>query len=210
MDNLGLGYHGYDLITLKNVTLPKGKFIQVQPHKTSQILNLSKLNISKQIFEKKLNKYSSLTKGDTIQIKYDSNVYKFDIILVKPSIIKSTAPPAINIIECDIEIDFKQPRDYKQWKELQNDQNDSNETMTESLSISSPNSLDNDDNKDESDSFSSSEYSNDDPVASPDYFDAIYGLNQRPLTPDKQNNDNNNNSNEDKNNNSVFSFGDAN
>ena len=84
-------------------------------------------------------------------------------------------------------------------KELQNDQIDVNGTMTDSLSISTPNSLDNNFKEDESDSFSSSEYSNDDPVAAPDHFNAIYGLNQHPKTSDEENNDSNSNSNEHKN-----------
>ena len=36
MNNLGLDYHGDDIIQLKNVSLPKGKLVQVQALKTSR------------------------------------------------------------------------------------------------------------------------------------------------------------------------------
>eukprot|EP00486_Rosalina_sp_Unknown_P014228 CAMPEP_0201591964 /NCGR_PEP_ID=MMETSP0190_2-20130828/189986_1 /ASSEMBLY_ACC=CAM_ASM_000263 /TAXON_ID=37353 /ORGANISM="Rosalina sp." /LENGTH=126 /DNA_ID=CAMNT_0048050515 /DNA_START=809 /DNA_END=1190 /DNA_ORIENTATION=+ len=89
----------------------------------------------------------------------------------------------------------------------QNDNDDNNldnleQGLSESLSISS---LNVDDSKDTD--FADSDYSNDDPVASPDYFDGIYGLNQRKLSPDHEKNKSNEVNN---NNNSFFSFGDAN
>ena len=147
--------------------------------------------------EKSLTSYSTLTLGDTIQINYKQNIYKFDITKVEPSIIQSTAPPAINIIECDIKIDFKEPRDYKQWKmqnenENENDIDSLHESISRSLSISSPNAISGDDrSRDSKEEFESSDYSNDDPVASPDYFEELYGMNKRVGTPDYQKNKSN-------------------
>lgn len=39
-----------------------------------------------------------------------------DVTEVRPSIPRGNAPPAISIIETDIKVDFKEPRDYKEWQ----------------------------------------------------------------------------------------------
>ena len=39
-----------------------------------------------------------------------------DVTEVRPSIPRGNAPPAISIIETDIKVDFKEPRDYKEWE----------------------------------------------------------------------------------------------
>eukprot|EP01084_Bolivina_argentea_P090165 162515_1 len=171
MDNLGLDYHGNDTIELTTVHLPKGQLVQVQPHKTEEILSLS--SIPKHILEKQLTNYSCLTLGDTVQVEYRHAVYKFDITQVKPCIVQSTAPPAISIIECDIEIDFKEPRDYKQWQKHNIVQRENDLDESESSSVAEIE----DDSKDQSES-------NDDHMDSPDYF-AVYGANE-PSTPESQ------------------------
>lgn len=39
-----------------------------------------------------------------------------DVTEVKPNIPRGNAPAAISIIETDIKVDFKEPRDYKEWQ----------------------------------------------------------------------------------------------
>jgi hypothetical protein len=108
IDNLGLDPSGDSVIELKTVELPKGSFVQFQAHETK----FAMLSNPRIVLEKSLRSYSCLTVGDTIQVEFAKHIYKLDVTEVKPS---TTQPPAISIIETDIKVDFKEPRDYKEW-----------------------------------------------------------------------------------------------
>ena len=88
---------------IKYFELPHGKSIEFQPHK-SEFLNIDN---HKSVLEKNLVNFACLSKGDTIPIYHDGNVFYGDIVDCKPS-------DSISIIDCDLEVDFKAPKDYKE------------------------------------------------------------------------------------------------
>nr|XP_043626979.1 ubiquitin fusion degradation protein 1 homolog isoform X2 [Erigeron canadensis] len=92
-----------DTVRIKNVTLPKGTYVKLQPH-TSDFLSISN---PKAILETTLRNFSCLTTGDSIMVAYNNKKYYIDIIESKPS-------SAITIIETDCEVDFAPPLDYKE------------------------------------------------------------------------------------------------
>ncbi|KAL4354349.1 hypothetical protein GQ457_06G002490 [Hibiscus cannabinus] len=92
-----------DIVRVKNVTLPKGTYVKLQPH-TMDFLDISN---PKAILETTLRNYSCLTTGDSIMVAYNNKKYYIDIIETKPS-------NAISIIETDCEVDFAPPLDYKE------------------------------------------------------------------------------------------------
>ncbi|XVF45387.1 hypothetical protein PTKIN_Ptkin02bG0201600 [Pterospermum kingtungense] len=92
-----------DIVSVKNVTLPKGTYVKLQPH-TKDFLDISN---PKAILETTLRNYSCLTTGDSIMVAYNNKKYYIDIIETKPS-------NAISIIETDCEVDFAPPLDYKE------------------------------------------------------------------------------------------------
>ena len=105
---------GESVVTLTNVSLPKGSFVQFQAHETA----FAMLVDPRAILEKSLRTYSALTLGDTIQIEFLNKIYKLDVTDVNPRL-PNANPPAIQIIETDIKVDFKEPRDYKEWEAKQ-------------------------------------------------------------------------------------------
>ncbi|PON82752.1 Ubiquitin fusion degradation protein UFD [Trema orientale] len=92
-----------DFVRVKNVTLPKGTYVKLQPH-TKDFLDISN---PKAILETTLRNFSCLTTGDSIMVAYNNRKYYIDIIETKPS-------NAISIIETDCEVDFAPPLDYKE------------------------------------------------------------------------------------------------
>lgn len=92
-----------DIVRVKNVTLPKGTYVKLQPH-TQDFLDISN---PKAILETTLRNYSCLTTGDSIMVAYNNKKYYIDIVETKPS-------NAISIIETDCEVDFAPPLDYKE------------------------------------------------------------------------------------------------
>lgn len=92
-----------DIVRVKNVTLPKGTYVKLQPH-TQDFLDISN---PKAILETTLRNYSCLTTGDSIMVAYNNKKYYIDIIETRPS-------NAISIIETDCEVDFAPPLDYKE------------------------------------------------------------------------------------------------
>ncbi|KAL5706577.1 hypothetical protein ACHQM5_024726 [Ranunculus cassubicifolius] len=92
-----------DTVKVKNATLPKGKYVKLQPH-TKDFLDISN---PKAILETTLRNFSCLTTGDSIMVAYNNKKYYIDIVEAKPS-------HAISIIETDCEVDFAPPLDYKE------------------------------------------------------------------------------------------------
>uniref|UniRef100_A0A2K2AVM9 Uncharacterized protein n=1 Tax=Populus trichocarpa TaxID=3694 RepID=A0A2K2AVM9_POPTR len=77
-----------DIVRVKNVTLPKGKYVKLQPH-TKDFLDISN---PKAILETTLRNYSCLTTGDSIMVAYNNIMvaynnkkYYIDIVETKPS-----------------------------------------------------------------------------------------------------------------------------
>ncbi|KAL9274321.1 Ubiquitin recognition factor in ER-associated degradation protein 1-like protein [Drosera capensis] len=92
-----------DVVQVKNVTLPKGTYVKLQPH-TKDFLDISN---PKAILETTLRNFSCFTTGDSIMVAYNNKKYYIDIVETKPS-------NAISIIETDCEVDFAPPLDYKE------------------------------------------------------------------------------------------------
>ncbi|KAF8406509.1 hypothetical protein HHK36_008598 [Tetracentron sinense] len=121
-----------DTVRVKNVTLPKGTYVKLQPH-TKDFLDISNpkamvrdlvvccQDISVipghgkdkrvQNLETTLRNFSCLTTGDSIMVAYNNRKYYIDIVETKPS-------NAISIIETDCEVDFAPPLDYKEPERL--------------------------------------------------------------------------------------------
>ncbi|KAK9129601.1 hypothetical protein Sjap_010088 [Stephania japonica] len=92
-----------ETVRVKNVTLPKGTYVKLQPH-TKDFLDISN---PKAILETTLRNFSCLTTGDSIMVAYNNKKYYIDIIETRPS-------NGISIIETDCEVDFAPPLDYKE------------------------------------------------------------------------------------------------
>jgi len=94
------------IISVKSVTLPKGRFVRLQPHSTSFIDIFN----PRAVLEKCLRSFSCLTEGDVILISYNSKHYYLSIVEVQPS----TPSHGISIIDTDIQLEFAEPLDYKE------------------------------------------------------------------------------------------------
>ena len=90
-------------VNIRAINLKPGTFIKLQPHKTEFINNPN----PKTILEYNLRNYFCVTEGDTISVKFGKKIYKIDVIECKPD-------KAIRTLNCDIEVDFAPPKDYKE------------------------------------------------------------------------------------------------
>ena len=96
-------------VNIRNVELKPGTFIKLQPHLTEFINNQN----PKTILEYNLRNYFCVTEGDTIAVKFSNKIYKIDIVQCKPA-------KAIRTLNCDIEVDFDPPKDYKEPTKVNN------------------------------------------------------------------------------------------
>ncbi|CDP10163.1 unnamed protein product [Coffea canephora] len=74
MKNLQI--HPGSIVVLKYVTLPRGSFMKIQPHR----MNFIKLPDPKEILETALKDFACVTAGDTIMITHQYNRYYIDIL----------------------------------------------------------------------------------------------------------------------------------
>lgn len=95
------------LLNLKSTTLPLGKFIKIQPQSTSFL----SIHDPKAVLEMSLRNFSALTKGDIIQISYNSQIYEIALLQVKAHG-GNDGETAVCVIETDIEVDFAPPVGY--------------------------------------------------------------------------------------------------
>eukprot|EP00759_Apiculatamorpha_spiralis_P014082 PhF_6_TR20816/c0_g1_i1/m.29948/K14016/UFD1; ubiquitin fusion degradation protein 1 len=93
-----------EIVTVSNVSLPKGKFIKIRPQQQDFIKTAN----PKAILENALTNYTCLTKGDSIPIDYNSRRYMIDIMEVVPV---TGSGNAVCIVEADVEVDFDRPLD---------------------------------------------------------------------------------------------------
>lgn len=89
------------MITISNVTLPKGTFVKFQP----QSSDFLKIANPKAVLEATLRTFTCLTKGDSIAISYNDRIYHIDVKEVAPG-------EAISIIDTDVNVEFEAPLDY--------------------------------------------------------------------------------------------------
>ncbi|KAI8975205.1 ubiquitin fusion degradation protein UFD1-domain-containing protein [Mycotypha africana] len=100
-----LGTEPGNIIEVKNVTLPLGSFVKIQPQSTD-FLDISD---HRAVLEKALRNFSTLTVGDIVQINYNNNVYEIKVLEVKPH---SQEHSGISIVETDLSVDFAPPVGY--------------------------------------------------------------------------------------------------
>mmetsp|Transcript_35292 Transcript_35292/g.89326 ORF Transcript_35292/g.89326 Transcript_35292/m.89326 type:complete len:361 (-) Transcript_35292:412-1494(-) len=90
-------------VHLKNVSLPKGEFVKLQPH-TSDFLDISN---PKAVLERTLRAYTCLTVGDVFVVHYNAKNYEIEVREAAPA-------PAISVVETDCRVEFEAPKDYKE------------------------------------------------------------------------------------------------
>lgn len=91
-----------DPVRLNGTTLPKGKFVKIQP----QTVDFLEISDPKAVLEQAFRNFSCLTRGDIVEISY--NCLTFEILIME------TVPEAegILIIDTDLEVDFAPPKGY--------------------------------------------------------------------------------------------------
>ncbi|KAJ3057772.1 ubiquitin fusion degradation protein [Rhizoclosmatium hyalinum] len=92
------------LARIKNVSLPLGQFVKLQP----QSVDFLEITDPKAVLEKAIGQFACLTQGDIITIKYNSTLYDILIMESKPG------GKGISVIETDLEVDFAPPVGYKE------------------------------------------------------------------------------------------------
>ncbi|KAK4684162.1 ubiquitin fusion degradation protein 1, partial [Tremellales sp. Uapishka_1] len=89
-------------IRLSGATLPKGKMVKIQ----AQSVDFIEVADAKAVLESALRSYSALSKGDIIEITYNSLTFEFLIMETVPE------GPGISILDTDLEVDFATPVGY--------------------------------------------------------------------------------------------------
>lgn len=92
-----------DLVRVCNTSLPKGKFVKLQPHASDFL----EIHNPRAVLENTLRNFATLTVGDNIVINYNNKRHEIEIIEAKPA-------NAICIIEADVNVDFAPPKDYRE------------------------------------------------------------------------------------------------
>ncbi|KAI9270880.1 ubiquitin fusion degradation protein UFD1-domain-containing protein [Sporodiniella umbellata] len=100
-----LGTEPGSIIQVKNVTLPLGSFVKIQPQSTDFL----DITDHRAVLEKALRNFSTLTVDDVVQINYNDRVYEIKILEVKPLFEEHSG---ISIVETDLEVDFAPPVGY--------------------------------------------------------------------------------------------------
>ncbi|KAK8593992.1 hypothetical protein V6N12_046063 [Hibiscus sabdariffa] len=101
MENLQIQVGNY--MYMKNEKLENAAYIKLQPHSRDFI----EISDPKAVLEENLQKFSCLTKGDTIMISHGSRVFYINIVETKPA-------DAVSLIDTDCEVDFDSPLDYEE------------------------------------------------------------------------------------------------
>jgi ubiquitin fusion degradation protein 1 len=99
MQNLMIGEG--EMIAVKNVSLPKAKFVKFRP----QSVDFLEISNPRAVLEKTLRSYTCLTSGDQICIQYLNKKLYLEVVEVKPG-------NAASIVETDCEVDFDEPVGY--------------------------------------------------------------------------------------------------
>ncbi|KFH05945.1 ubiquitin fusion degradation protein UFD1CY, partial [Toxoplasma gondii VAND] len=99
MQNLGL--EEGDIVRVRNISLPKGTFVELQPV-TTEFLQVSN---PRAVLEVALRGYAALTVGDLIYLPFLDKGFQLLVTDLRPA-------PAVSIIETDMEVEFKAPEGY--------------------------------------------------------------------------------------------------
>jgi len=93
------------LCEIVNVTLPKGTYVEFQPH----TYRFAELSNPRALLEHALRNYTTLTKGTTLSIAYLDEIYKIDVVNLKPA-------DAVLIVETDLKVEFLPPKDNDEYE----------------------------------------------------------------------------------------------
>ncbi|KAJ1569390.1 ubiquitin fusion degradation protein [Cladochytrium tenue] len=98
--------HAGSIVRVKNVTLPLGHFVKLQP----QSVDFLDISDPKAVLEKAISNFSALTEGDIISIKYNNKLYDILIMETKPE------GQGISVVETDLEatVQFRSPIQRRQ------------------------------------------------------------------------------------------------
>ncbi len=97
------------LLNLKSTSLPLGKFIRIQPQSPAFL----QISDPKAVLEMSLRNFSALTKGDIIQISYNSQIYEIAVLEVKAhGVAEDQVVESICVIETDVSVEFAAPVGY--------------------------------------------------------------------------------------------------
>ena len=113
------------VITVTNVSLPKASFVKLQP----QSVDFLEISNPRAVLEHALRNFSCVTKGDVIQIPYNSKNYHFALKEVEPQ-------DAACIIETDCNVDFDAPVGYTEPDYTENVDTPNQQSFTSPASFS--------------------------------------------------------------------------
>lgn len=93
-----------DPIRITGAALPKGKFTKLQ----AQTTDFLEISDHKTVLEKALRNFSTLTKGDIIEILHNCITFELLVMEIEPE----GDSQSIFIIDTDLEVDFAPPKGY--------------------------------------------------------------------------------------------------
>jgi len=97
-----------DRIAITYASLPVASYSKFKP----QSCDFLEISNPKAVLEKHLRSFACLSKGDIISIDYIGREFEVQIVETKPE-------DAVNIIECDMNVDFEAPVGYKEPERVQ-------------------------------------------------------------------------------------------
>lgn len=96
------------LVQVTNVSLPVATFTKFQP----QSVDFLDIHDPKAVLEQALRNFACLTTGDVIAINYNDKNYELCVLETLPG-------PAVNIVECDMNVDFETPIGFEEHQQQQ-------------------------------------------------------------------------------------------
>uniref|UniRef100_A0A1B6C8C2 Ubiquitin fusion degradation protein 1 homolog n=1 Tax=Clastoptera arizonana TaxID=38151 RepID=A0A1B6C8C2_9HEMI len=103
-----IGVRSGEKVLVENVTLPVGSYSKFRAI-TSAFLDITNPKV---VLEKYLRQFSCLTIGDVLCINYNNKFYDLEIVETQPL-------SAVNIIECDLSVDFEVPEPQEEAKQTE-------------------------------------------------------------------------------------------
>lgn len=92
-----------DPIALTSCTLPVASYSKFKP----QQVDFLQISNPKAVLEKHLRSFACLSKGDMVSVEYLGRDFELQIVETKPA-------DAVNIIECDLNVEFEAPVGYQE------------------------------------------------------------------------------------------------
>ncbi|XP_055341250.1 ubiquitin recognition factor in ER-associated degradation protein 1-like isoform X1 [Paramacrobiotus metropolitanus] len=96
-----------DVLSVESCTLPIATFSKFQPV-SSDFLDITD---PRAVLERGLRGFACLTSGDAVAIEYNEKIFELIVLETQPA-------EAVSIIECDMQVDFVAPLDYKEPKSV--------------------------------------------------------------------------------------------